>query len=259
MQNLTPKSTDTQILHPSRQIHNHKIAHFRLCRSLTLPISPPTAPAHSAGPINNCGIAGLLIFISLGTGRAGAKQLMLHRHCMPCLSGMVKPRTYCKPAVRNIASCPFCCLVRLASSVPKSASGALTEPDGQVRDVAGTSKNVMSGHFWAPTGRSWSGHALSSYRFSHPFFFVAPFFANRDPSDADLTTRMSKFCPKSTPPQPQHDFAVQKPRRPPPAVPFEAHFGASCRQLSPTLFEEKLHFFLMSSTLQSKCKTQNIL
>ena len=116
----------------------------------------------------------------------------------------------------------------------------------------------MSGHFWAPTGRPWSGHALSSYRFSHPKIFVELFFANRDRSDADLTTRMSKFCQKSTPLQPQHDFAVQKPRRPPHVVPFEAHFGASCRQLSPTLFEEKLHIFLMSSTLQSKCKTQNI-
>ena len=124
--------------------------------------------------------------------------------------------------------------------------------------IARTSKNVVSGHFWAPTGRPWSGHALSSYRFLHPKIFVELFFANRDPSDTDLTTRMSKSCPKSTPLQPQHDFAVQKPRRPPHEVPFEAHFGASCRQLSPTLFEEKLHIFLMSSTLQSKCKTQNI-
>ena len=133
---------------------------------------------------------------------------------------------------------------------------ALTEPDGQVSDVAGTSINVAPGHFLAPTGRPWSGHVASFDRFSPRSFLVSHFFANRDPSDADMTTRMSKFCPKSTALQPQHDFPVQMPRRLPHGVPFEAHFGASCRQLSPTLFEEKLLIFLTSSTLQSKCKIQ---
>ena len=135
---------------------------------------------------------------------------------------------------------------------------ALTEPDGQVSDVAGTSKNVASGHFFPPTGRPWSGHVASFDRFSPRSFLVSHFFANRDPSDADMTTRMSKSCPKSTALQPQHDFPVQMPRRLPHGVPFEAHFGSSCRQLSPTLFEEKLLIFLTSSTLQSKCKIQNI-
>ena len=134
--------------------------------------------------------------------------------------------------------------------------GAITEPDGPVSDVAGTSKNVVSGHFWPPTGRPWSGHVCSSYRFLQHSFFVKHFFANHDPSDADLTTLMSKFCQKSTALQPQHDFAVQMPRRLPHVVPFEAHFGASCRQLSPTLFEEKLLIFLTTSNLQSKCKIQ---
>ena len=45
-----------------------------LQRSQTLPISPPTAPAHSAGPTNICGSAALLIFISLEPASARAKK-----------------------------------------------------------------------------------------------------------------------------------------------------------------------------------------
>ena len=127
---------------------------------------------------------------------------------------------------------------------------AIAEPYGQVSDIARTSKNVAPEHFGPPTGRPWSGHVLVSPIDFRITFFVTCFFANRDPSDADLTTRMSKSCPKSTALQPQQDFAGQMPRRPPHVVPFEAHFRASGGQLSPTLLAEKLLIFLMSSTLQ---------
>ena len=132
---------------------------------------------------------------------------------------------------------------------------ALTEPDGQVSDVAGTSINVASGHFLAPTGRPWSGHVASFDRFSYHSSLVSHFFANRDPSDADLTTRMSKSCPKSPALQPQHDFAVQMLRRLPHVVPFEAHFGASCGQLSPNVICRKTAYF--SDVIDLAIKVQN--
>ena len=75
---------------------NKEITHFKLCRSLTLPLSPPTAPVHSAGPTHNSPAATFVIFISLGTGRAGATKtyapLPLDRLC----NKSAQHKAYCR-------------------------------------------------------------------------------------------------------------------------------------------------------------------
>ena len=153
---------------------------------------------------------------------------------MPCRSGLVKPRTYCKPA----GILPLAHFAAFSVWLRRSRRALL----GTYR-ARWTSQwcrsHIEKRNVWAllASDRPTLERSCCFIRsiFASLFFGFA-FFANRDPSDADLTTRMSKSCQKSTAPQPQHDFAVQRPRRPPHVVPFEAHFGASCRQLSPTLF-----------------------
>ena len=135
---------------------------------------------------------------------------------------------------------------------------ALTEPDGQVSDVAGTLKNVASGHFFPPTGRPWSGHVASFDRFSPRSFLVSHFFANRDPSDADLTTRMSKSCPKSTALQPQHDFPVQMPRRLPHGVPLRLISGLHADISPPRYLRKNCLFFLRHRPCNQSAKFKNI-